>query len=70
MKIHPNKLYLYERRKRMIWQLHYEGYSGPDISQMMNGLDRGWITRIIKKMPPGWEPKIEKTPKTAVASSE
>ena len=48
LRIEPTKLFILERRNAIIHELHKEGYSGGEISQMMNGLDRTWIFRIIQ----------------------
>lgn len=61
MKIHPTKLYLNERRNRLVWQLAKEGFSGGDISEIMK-IERSWVNRITKLMPRGWRPTIEKAP--------
>lgn len=59
MRIEPTKLYIIERRNEIIWQLSQEGYTGGDISDMMN-LDRTWISRIVKMMPKNWTPACSK----------
>lgn len=66
MRIEPTKLYIIERRNEIIWQLSQEGYTGGDISEMMN-LDRTWISRIIKLMPKKWTPSCSKHKKNPEA---
>lgn len=60
-KIHPAKMYLIERRNRLVWTLDHEGYSGGDIEEILK-IDRSWVNRILKLKPRGWKPTIEKAP--------
>lgn len=43
------RVYLTERRNAIILQLSKEGFTCGDISVMLNGLDRTWISRIVSK---------------------
>lgn len=65
MKNNPEKLYVVKRRDEIMWQLHLEGFSTGDISKMFNNLDRGWVWRLIQRMPKDWEPKFSKHKKAS-----
>lgn len=46
-KLEPTKIYLMDKRNEIILDLHNQGFSSGDISEIIN-LDRTWIFRIIK----------------------
>lgn len=50
METELNRAYIIKRRNAIIWELSLEGFTCGDISAMMNGLDRTWISRIVKVM--------------------
>lgn len=64
MKIKPSELYIIKRRNEIVWQLDHEGYTGGDISTMLNKLDVSWICRILKLRPKNWTPDLIQNHKT------
>lgn len=50
MQVEPTRLYLLERRNQIILQLNGEGFNDSQIGEIMNGLDRTWVHRIVKLM--------------------
>lgn len=59
IKIEPVKLHILKRKMELVWLLAWEGYSDIEIGEMLN-MERTWAYRLRKRMPKGWEPKLEK----------
>ena len=46
-----------EKRLELIWALSLQGWTHEDIADILRPVDRSNVTRIINKMPEGWQPK-------------
>lgn len=46
-----------EKRLELIWALSLQGWTHEDIADILRPVDRSNVTRIISKMPQGWESK-------------
>lgn len=48
---------LNSKRQEILWALSLQGYTHEDITEILRPVDRSNVTRIINKMPEGWQPK-------------
>lgn len=55
------KIHLMEKYQELAWALAFQGYNNEEIGTILNR-NRSIISRIVKKMPVGWEPKWKKIP--------
>lgn len=46
-----------QKRHELVWALSLQDYTHEDIAYILKGVDRSNITRMISKMPEGWQPK-------------
>lgn len=46
-----------EKRHELIWALYQQGWTHEDIADILRPVDRSNITRIVNKMPDGWQTK-------------
>ena len=45
------------KRDELVWALAKQKFTHEDIAYILRGVDRSNVTRMISRMPDGWEPK-------------